>query len=229
MKPSASHAEIDGFDPHVPYPAPVAEWQTRRFSCYGLCHCRVPRPYPPRRVYTKQLLEDAARQSISVAGVLRILGLRQAGGTQTLIAKRLREYGVDTSHFRGQTANSGVYHRGPKKKSWRRVLVKRESGNRRAAYQLRRALIESGVPYQCSACNLNATWNDKPLMLQVNHKNRDWLDDRPSNLEFICPNCHSQTPGWCGGKGWAEVTSIALYGRERRKRAGVVERQTHRI
>ena len=53
--------------------------------------------------------------------------------------------------------------------------------------------------------------------LQVDHKNRDFLDDRAENLQFLCPNCHSQTPGWCGSKGLAEVETAALRNRVARK------------
>lgn len=174
------------------------------------------RPHAVRRRYTKELLEEAARKSISVAGVLRALGLRQAGGTQSLIARRLREYGVDTSHFLGATANSGEQHRGgPGKNPWQKVLVLRTEGRREYAYRLRRALIESGVDYCCKNCGLKGEWNGKALMLQINHKNRDWLDDRRDNLEFLCPNCHSQTPGWCGSKGLSDVTSVARQSRQR--------------
>lgn len=182
-----------------------------------------------KRKYDKSVLEEAAAQCVSVAGILRILNLRQAGGTHSLIVRRLKEYGIDTSHFKGQATNSGERHYGPRKRTWQEILVKRTSGRRTHAYLLRRALLESGVAYSCHVCNLGGSWFGKPLMLQVNHKNRDWLDDRHLNLEFICPNCHSQTSGWCGGKGLSEIASTALQNRDRRKRAGVAKRQTHPI
>ena len=52
---------------------------------------------------------------------------------------------------------------------------------------------------------------------------RDWLDDRQENLQFICPNCHSQTEGWCGSLGFSEVASNAKYYREIRKQGRVSE------
>ena len=51
------------------------------------------------RKYTKELLEEAAANSTSVAGILRYLGLRQAGGTQAHIGRMLKKLEVDTSHF----------------------------------------------------------------------------------------------------------------------------------
>jgi hypothetical protein len=61
-------------------------------------------------------------------------------------------------------------------------------------------------PYECSACkNVNFTkrdgvlmWNDQEIILQLEHKNGINNDNRLENLEFLCPNCHSQTSTFCG-------------------------------
>jgi hypothetical protein len=180
-----------------------------------------------RRKYTKGELEAAAKEAVSIAGVLRKLGLRQAGGTHSHIARKLRAFHIDTSHFLGCGANRGENHRGPNKLPWGCVLVLRGDGPRQKAFRLRRALIESGRPYRCAApgCPVGEAWLGKPIHLHVNHKNGNWLDDRPENLEFLCPNCHSQTPNYCGSKGLSDRTSTARYGRAYRvrKRGPVAE------
>ena len=173
------------------------------------------------RKYTRELLGRLAAESQSVAGVLRKLGLQKwSGGQHLLVSKRLREYKIDVSHFTGKGANKGLSHcGGPDKKSWSQILVKRSSSYRAKAYHLRRALIESGRDYVCGVCGQLPMWNSKPLRLQVEHSNGDFLDCRPENLEFLCPNCHSQTSG-SGGEGLTEVTSEAKLCRERRRRRG---------
>lgn len=154
-----------------------------------------------KRRYTREILAAAVAQSISVAGVLKLLGCKQAGGTHAHVSRRIREYQLDTSHFLGKRANSGPLHcGGPEKKRADEILVKRERGGRQKPYQLKRALVESGVPYVCRECSSPGEWRGRPLTLQVNHINQDWLDDRKENLEFLCPNCHSQTEGWCRRK-----------------------------
>jgi predicted RNA-binding Zn-ribbon protein involved in translation (DUF1610 family) len=59
-------------------------------------------------------------------------------------------------------------------------------------------LHESGVPYVCEVCGIEAEWNGKPIVLHVVHISGDWLDNRKENLRFLCPNCHSQTPTFAG-------------------------------
>jgi len=46
---------------------------------------------------------------------------------------------------------------------------------------------------KCAKCNLD-TWLNKPIVLELEHKDGDSSNNRLSNLECLCPNCHSQTP-----------------------------------
>lgn len=173
--------------------------------------------------YSRAVLAPAVLASSSVAGVLRYLGLKQAGGSHAHIARRIVAHGLDTSHFTGRATNRGSERKGgSQRKPPHLVLVKRERGARQNAVRLRRAMIESGVPYRCASCGGDAVWRGRPLVLQVEHKNRNWLDDRLENLEFLCPNCHSQTKGWCGSKGGTDIMSTARQERNRR----VAKRQT---
>lgn len=174
----------------------------------------------PNRKYTKEILETAVKDCVSVAGVLRTLGLKAAGGTHTHVSRRIASFGIDTSHFLGQRANSGSAHKGSYKLAWQEVLVLRQTGQRQKAVLLRRALIESGRDYKYALpdCLIKGDWLGKPIMLHVNHRNGNWLDDRPENVEFICPNCHSQTANYCGSKGFAELTSTARFARACRQR-----------
>lgn len=172
--------------------------------------------------YTKELLEPVVASSLSLAEVMKKLGIKWSGGQQQNIKRRITEHGLDTSHFLGQAASRGDRHKGgPEKKHWSEVLVLQEGKNyREHAFKLRRALIESGREYKCCKCSNAGEWLGKELRLQVDHKNRNWNDNRPENLEFICPNCHSQTPGWSGSEGGTSVTSVAEYYRKKNVHMG---------
>jgi len=57
----------------------------------------------------------------------------------------------------------------------------------------RRVLEQKLIPYKCNDCGISGDWNNKPLVLQLDHKNGINNDHRLENLGFLCPNCHSQT------------------------------------
>lgn len=141
--------------------------------------------------YTKEILEAAAKDSHSIANVLRVLGLRQAGGTQAHISTLLKKFDVDTSHFTGKGHNKG-------KISKNRVTLEEvfiilpEGSNRKSRKVLKRCMIESGIPELCNACGIGPEWNEKTLTLEINHIDGNWLNNLRDNLEFLCPNCHSQ-------------------------------------
>ena len=157
--------------------------------------------------YTRETLAPLVAANTSVMGVMRELGLRPIGGNYTRLSKVIARLGLDTSHFR-RGSNKGPNHKGgPAKKPWQEILIHEPQRTGRVeAYKLRRALIEMGRPYVCEGCGLGPSWNGKELRLHVEHRNTDFRDNRPENIAFLCPNCHSQTPTFSGSKGYTGVT-----------------------
>lgn len=147
--------------------------------------------------YSRQMLERAAKNSKSVFDVLRHLGLEpgRSGGMHWHIRKRMDALGIDTSHFLGARANRGENHKGgPKKLVASEILVRnRLAGQKERTVRLRRAMLQYGFKYLCNHCSQEPLWRGKKLVLQIEHKDGDVFNNEPSNLEFLCPNCHSQT------------------------------------
>ena len=64
---------------------------------------------------------------------------------------------------------------------------------------LKKYLIEK-FGENCSECGLENTWNNKPLVLQLDHIDGNSDNNYPTNLRLLCPNCHTQTENF-GSKG----------------------------
>jgi len=150
--------------------------------------------------YTKEFLQTAVTDSLSVAGVLRLLGAKHAGGSHAHITRKIKQFGIDTSHFLGKGSNRGTGHRGGNKKKtpseW--FVLGKETDCRVHGRLLKRALLESGVPELCAQCGQLPIWNGKPLVLSPDHENGKFWDNRKENLKLLCPNCHSQSSTFAG-------------------------------
>lgn len=147
--------------------------------------------------YTREMLEKAVAESVSVMGVMRALGIRLTGGSHAHLKRRITREGIDISHFTGSNHNRGkksVY-----RLSAQQILIVRRSDQSRAKPEkLRRAMLESGLPHACAECGNPGEWQGRPLTLHVDHISADFADCRLENLRFLCPNCHSQTPTYAG-------------------------------
>lgn len=78
-----------------------------------------------------------------------------------------------------------------------KVLTEHSEYNRT---KLKERLISTGIKeYKCECCGISE-WLGKPISLQLHHLNGIHNDNRLSNLQLLCPNCHSQTANY-GTKG----------------------------
>lgn len=144
--------------------------------------------------YTKEILTKVASESRNITDLMRRLGVfNYSGGMSNHFASRLRFYQIDTSHFLGKSSRSGM-HSSAKKSAAEILIIRPATERRKDTYRLRRALLEIGRPHLCAKCGLGDQWNGGPLVLEIDHINGQRTDDREENLQFLCPNCHSQAP-----------------------------------
>jgi hypothetical protein len=51
--------------------------------------------------------------------------------------------------------------------------------------------------HKCAKCSIDS-WNNKPIVLELEHIDGQSSNNEFSNLECLCPNCHSQTASYKG-------------------------------
>jgi hypothetical protein len=146
--------------------------------------------------WTREVLQEAVSASANMCEVLRHLGLGVVGGHHTHISRRIRTYGIDTSHFRGP-ARTGTPRR-PRTPEGVLALQPVDRARRVPADRLTWALTARGVPQRCALCGTAPEWRGRPLPLEVDHISGDWRDNRIENLRYLCPNCHSVTDRYRG-------------------------------
>ena len=129
------------------------------------------------RNYTDEDVIREAKNSKSIAGLLKRLGLRCAGGNYANMKHILQSLNVDTSHWTGQGWSVGQ-----QLKDWREY-TKVEFLKK----HLR--LLKNDT---CEKCKLDK-WNGEVILLEVHHKDGDRTNNDLSNLELLCCNCHAQT------------------------------------
>ena len=158
-----------------------------------------------KRKYSKELLEGLVKNNFSISGILRDLGLKYSGGNHNHISKRIKEYGIDTSHFTGRGHLKGKNHNWTPKTPLEEILVEGSTYNRHC---LKKRLLDLGLlKNKCSICGI-VEWNNKPLTMQIDHINGVSNDNRIENLRMVCPNCHSQTETFSGKKNKRRSTRI---------------------
>ncbi|MEW2061241.1 HNH endonuclease signature motif containing protein [Streptomyces sp. NPDC007002] len=149
--------------------------------------------------WTKEVLQAAVASSTTMCEVLRRLGVDVVGGHHTHISRRVKALGIDTSHFSAPVRSRDVRRRRPEDLlvDQSQTLERRIPGER-----LKRAMIALGALERCSLCGTGRMWRDRPLPLEVDHIDGNWRNNRPQNLQLLCPNCHSTTDTYRGrGKG----------------------------
>jgi len=146
--------------------------------------------------YLKENLQKTADESISIADLIRKLGLQPTGGNWRHVNKYLRIHNINTSHFLGKGWNVGDQAGLLKKKiPLEEILI--EKSHYTNSTSLKSRLIKAGLLiHMCTICGIDS-WRDQPLTLELDHINGSPSDNRIENLRLLCPNCHSQTETYC--------------------------------
>lgn len=162
----------------------------------------------PSDRWSKANVTAAVENNVSIAGVLRDMGLKASGGNYRQFHRYAKIYSLDLSHFTGQAHLKGKTHNWARKIPDDEIFVKGSTYNN--GTDLRKRILGAGLlEYECAWCGISE-WRGEKLTLHVDHINGDPSDNRIENLRFLCPNCHSQTDTYAGKNskiGRAEVNA----------------------
>ena len=140
---------------------------------------------------TSDKLSEIVRSSRTMRDVLNALGYSPTSfGCNRTLLKRLKHEGIDFKHL-----PSG-------RQAWQYVeditTVMTVDSAFRSDHLKTRLLANGMLRNECYCCGQLPFWNNKTLILQMDHIDGNNRNQTLQNLRMLCPNCHSQTDTFAG-------------------------------
>lgn len=142
---------------------------------------------------SKKEIQEKVNKCNSISDMLESFGYKRSSGSMAKIMKEvIKEYNIDITHFKPfyRTNQQPKY-------SLDEILI--PNSPYKNIGRLKKRILKAGLlKYKCECCGNKGKWNNKPLVLQLDHKDGDHSNHSLDNLRFLCPNCHSQTDTYSG-------------------------------
>jgi hypothetical protein len=152
---------------------------------------------PRIRSWDDEVLRQSVAGSRYMAEVLPKIGLAVANGNYKTVKKRIRELGIDTSHWLDKYKMGRWKGKMSKVFSISEILIE-NSGYLNGSSLKRRLLAEGILKNECVICGQKPSWKGKLLVMVLDHINGVHNDNRKENLRMLCPNCNSQQITFAG-------------------------------
>lgn len=141
----------------------------------------------------KEKLEKIVKESFSYSEVLTKFKLSHH--TETL-KSYLKLFSISVEHFNRNKYTNYNRVKVP-------LTVRKEDfsvNSKKTNKYIKKVILENNlISYICASkgCENQGEWLGKSITLQLEHKNGIRNDHRLENMEFLCPNCHTQTKTYC--------------------------------
>lgn len=131
--------------------------------------------------YTVDELKQIVKESQTITDVIRKLGYYTiSGSNHDIVINRIQKYNIDTSHFKPKTYTIRTDDE---------IFIK-NSPVVQSVLRNRYSRISDNT--KCEICGQPNVWNDKPLVMRLDHIDGDKHNNLKENLRWICPNCDTQ-------------------------------------
>lgn len=151
--------------------------------------------------YTEEELRAFVPSAFCLSTILRNFGLTASGQNHRILKKKIKDWGIDTSHFLGAGWNKNNF-----RPTEELIPLEDYLQNKRkiGSHALKLKLIKFGVKEnRCEACGLSEVFNPftkeiVSIPIHLDHIDGNCEDNSLSNLRILCPTCHALTDTYCG-------------------------------
>jgi hypothetical protein len=99
------------------------------------------------------------------------------------------------SNVNWKEINNNEFKKNKQTDTWTKKMYNKLYNGEILHIQTIRKILIKDVGNCCEICN-NSIWIDIPITLEIHHIDGDNKNNELSNLQILCPNCHSQTDNY---------------------------------
>ncbi len=160
------------------------------------------------KLNNEDALRKAFEKSTTYGKVLTSMGLSKSSNNYSTLHYYIKKYNIDVSHLQSNKERyAGILKYNNSRKIPLKDIIENNKHPLYNTGNLKQRLIKEGIILnKCAICGIPPTWNDKPLVLQLDHIDGVKTNHRLSNLQLLCPNCHTQTKTFAGRNSKTKTT-----------------------